>query len=361
MTTNTAPHATHLHQQAIVIDGHSDILVPIADQKARLADDFALPDPATWHPPPGMAHLDSPYFSAHTQYFGPAGQYSIPQFLAGGVTVQTCAIYMGDDHLDRALQRGLEMVWWLQKEAEENAEFEIVTSAAAIRQLKASGQCGAILSFEGFEPLGNDLRLLDIYYQLGLRMASLTHSRRNLFADGAQYGVMTGGLTLHGRDAIKRMNELGIVIDLAHISETGFWEILDLTQQPVVVSHATPYVFSQNYDETPRQPGFDLPDDSHRLKAIADNGGVVGVIWFSQADVGKVADDIETLLDVIGPDHVGIGSDLYGLQYAPQGLENIAKIPAITQCLVERGYSDDVILKILGGNFLRVFEQVWRS
>jgi membrane dipeptidase len=95
------------------------------------------------------------------------------------------------------------------------------------------------------------------------------------------------------------------------------------------------------------------------MEAIADRGGVLGLIWILHADLDDVVRDIETALEVMGPDHIGLGSDLYGLELAPEGLEDISKVPVLTRKLVERGHSDDTILKFLGGNYLRVFEQVW--
>ena len=229
---------------------------------------------------------------------------------------------------------------------------------------------GAILSFEGFEPLGPDLRFLDLYYKLGLRIASLTHTRRNLYADGAPLGLVSGaakggGLTALGRQAIRRMNELGIVVDLVHINDVGFWEILDLSQAPVICSHSTGTMFVTPGQEAvgplgiPGRPGLALPRDRERLEAIARNGGVLGIIFFYKETLDDVIADIETALEAMGPDHVGLGSDYYGLELAPRELEDVSKLPALTKRLVERGHSDEVILKILGENFLRVFEQVW--
>ncbi len=355
--------ALELHRRAIVIDGHSDILMPVADGKIRLGQQVRIPDPATWEPPLGM-QLDSVStmfgFSLHTHYFGPMGQYSIPQFLQGGVTVQVCAIYLEDSRLERALERGLEMTWWLLKEVEENDEFELVTTVADIHRIKSEGKVGAILAFEGFEPLGFDLRFLDLFYRLGLRMASLTHSRRNFFADGRQEKVKTGGLTALGQQAVKRMNELGIVIDLGHINQVGFWEVLQLSQAPVVFSHTSPRkYFPLHPEDSPIYPAADLAQGRERLEAIARNGGVVGIIFYGQQDLDDVVADIEYTIEVAGPDHVGLGSDLYGLERAPKGLEDMSRLPALTRRLLERGHSDELILKILGGNYLRVFKQVW--
>jgi membrane dipeptidase len=357
---NWEPRAAELHRRAIVIDGHSDILIPIADGKARLGEWMQVPDPQTWQPPPGATGDD--VFSAHTAYFGPAGQYSLPQLQSGGVTAQVCAIYLEDRHLDRALQRGLEMTGWLHCEVEENADLELLTSVADIHRAKREGKCGVILAFEGLEALGSDLRLLDLYYKLGLRMAGLTHSRRNLFADGMQWDTHTGGLTALGRQAVQRMNELGIVIDLAHLNQAGFWDILELSRDPVVLSHssARPY-FPFQAGLHPRYPPADVTRGRERLEALARNGGVFGVIFYRQTDLEAIVADIEHVIDRIGPEHVGLGSDFYGVDNAPRGLEDISRLPALTEALLRRGHSDEVVLKILGGNYLRVFEQVWKK
>ena len=362
---STVAHAAKLHQRAIVIDGHSDILMPIADGKIRLGERATVPDPATWEPPLGItgnAQGVVTEFSPHTYYFGPIGQYSIPQFLSGGLTVQVCAIYIEDCDLERALQRGLEMTWWLHQEAAENDDFELVTAVADVHRLKREGRCGGVLALEGLEPLGFDLRFLDLFYKLGLRMASLTHSRRNFFGDGTQAHVQTGGLTELGKQAIKRMNELGIVIDLGHLNQVGFWEVLEISQSPVVISHRGPRKFYPlRPEDSALHPALDISRGHERLDALARNGGVLGVIFYGQNSFDDVVADVEYVMELIGPDHVGLGSDLYGLDTSPPGLDDISKIPALTEALVRRGHSDEAILKFLGGNYMRVFEQVWRS
>jgi len=357
--------AEQIHQSAIIIDGHCDILMPIADGKIRLGDRADIPDPKTWQPPLGImgnARDDVSTFSPHTYYFGPIGQYSLPQLLSGGVTVQVCAIYLEDHHLERALQRGLEMTWWLHKEVEDNDEFELVTTVADIHRIKQAGKCGGVLALEGFEPLGFDLRFLDIFYKLGLRMASLTHNRRNFFADGTQSHICTGGLTDWGKEAVKRMNEFGVVIDLAHLNQAGFWDVLKITQAPVVLSHRSPrQLFPIQPEDSPMHTALDVSRGRERLEALADNGGVFGVIFYGQDCLNEIVEDIEYMIDIVGADHVGLGSDLYGQDTAPEGLEDISKIQALTEALARRGYSNQVIHKILGGNYLRVFEKVWKG
>lgn len=362
---DVAAHAAELHRQAIVIDGHSDILGPISEGKMRLCDRVEVPDPAAWQPQPGVRGEGAFRLSAYNVFFGPMGQFDIPRFREGGITAQVCAIFLPDRDLDFALKRGLEMVWCLHREAEEAADFEVVTTAADIHRLKREGKCGGILALEGCDALGTDVRLLDLYYKLGLRMASLTHCRRNAYADGVQPGIRTGGLSALGKLAIGRMNELGIVVDLVHIGEAGYWETLELTKAPVVLSHSTGTMFSLPagvaYGEPGTRPGLARHRDRERLQALARNGGVLGIILVEKTDIDDLVDDIETAMEIMGPDHVGLGSDYYGLDRAPRGLEDVSKWPMLTQRLVERGHSDEVILKVLGGNYVRVFQQVWRD
>jgi membrane dipeptidase len=360
----SAARAADLHRSAIVIDGHCDILVPLADGKIRLGEPIVLPDPATWEPPLGLmggVTGDLAGMSPHSYYFSCAGQYSIPQLRAGGVTVQVCAIFLEDHQLERALQRGLEMAWWLHREVAENEGFKLITAVSDIHRLKETNQCGAILAFEGFEPLGFDLRFLDIFYQLGLRLASLTHNRRNQFADGWQPHIDLGGLTALGKQAIRRMNELGIVIDLGHMNQVGFWEIMELSTDPVVLSHTSVRkLFPARPEDSLWYPARDVSQGHERLRLLADKGGVVGIIFYGTEDIADVIADMEYALELIGPNHVALGSDFYGLDGAPKGLETIDKLPRLTEALVRRGHADETILKILGGNYLRVFEQVWK-
>jgi membrane dipeptidase len=360
--------ARELHNRAIVIDGHCDILIPVSEGKMILGDRVTVPDLETWLPPPGLDQHPLVQFGAqpHTVYFGCMGQYDIPRFVEGGLTAQVCAIYLDDDKLAQPLQHGLMMTWQLHQAVATYDNFELVTMAADIRRVKKDGHIGAILSFEGCEALGTDIRILDLYHMLGLRIASLTHTRRNIYADGCLAAEKSGGLTDLGKRLIRRMNDLKIIIDLVHIGEVGFWEILDLTTAPVMLSHSTPTMFPNSVPDAtapfggkiPR-PRLELPRDRAVLEALTQNGGVLGLTWVCHATLDDVVRDIETALEAVGPDHIALGSDLYGAETAPRGLEDISKAPAITQKLLERGHSDEIIIKFLGENYMRIFEQVW--
>jgi membrane dipeptidase len=360
MTGDTQPdRARELHRRAVVIDGHSDILSTLADGRMRLRDRVEVEPPETWQgadyvkmPPNTTPYEPTPY----SFWFECMGQYDIPRFREGGVTAQVMAIFIGHEHLHRSLERALDMVAAFHREIEANPDaLRPATTAGDIRRAKANNQTALLLSLEGAEPLGENLGLLDVFYRLGLRMVSLTHSRRNAWADGTQFDVHTGGLTYLGRALIRRMNELGIVIDLAHLSDAGVWEVLEHAQAPVIYSHTT----------VAAMPGYktgltdlDPQRGTTKLKALADQGGVAGVIFVEQPDVAAVVDDVEALIDHVGDDHVGLGSDFVSLAHAPKGLEDISKLPAVTDEMVQRGWSDETILKVLGGNLLRVFEQV---
>lgn len=360
---DAARHAAELHRKAVVIDCHSDILMPIADGLVRLGTQVEIPDPTQWKPPFEIVGTESyDYRWPLNNMFGCIGQYSIPQFMAGGLTAQVCAVFVEDHQLENALKRSLEMVYWLHREAKENANFELVRTAADVYRLKREGKCGGILALEGLEPVGHDLKLLDLFYELGLRMASLTHNRRNYFADGTQHHVKAGGLSDTGKQAVRRMNELGIVVDVCHIDQEGFLETLEISTAPVVLSHRSPLkYFPLRPDDSPHHPAYNVSRGRERLEALARNGGVFGVFFLSCKDIDDVVADIEHVIDVVGPDHVGLGSDLYGLQFAPRGLEDMSSLGALTEGLVRRGHSDEVILKVLGGNFMRVFEHVWKD
>ncbi len=365
--TRRGAAARELHRRAIVVDGHSDILIPVTEGKMTLGERVEVPD-LDWEPPPGLENNPLVRFGmgAHTVWFGPMGQYDLPRWREGGVTAQLCAIYLDDDWLRDPVRRGMEMVWNLHEQVDRHDELVLATTVGDIRRAREEGRVALVLTFEGCEALGTDPRFLDLYYRLGLRSGSLTHTRRNIFADGCWAADRRGGLTRLGKEVVRRMDDLGIVIDLVHIGEVGFVEILELTRNPVILSHTTPTMFPDTAPEAqdllggklPR-PRLELPRDRWMLEALAANGGVLGLIHVAHRDLESVVRDVETALDVMGPDHIGLGSDHYGREMAPAGLEDISKLPRLTETLAARGHPDEVIVKFLGENYLRVFEKVW--
>lgn len=370
LSDKTSAKIKELLQEAVVIDGHSDVLIPLTEDKMDIADRVKIPDAQSWQAPPGLENTPLVQFGLdpHTAYFGCMGQYDIPRWRAGGINTQLCAVYLDDNKLDVPFKKGMEMVYTFHKTVEANDDLVHCLTAQDIREAKADGKIGWVLTFEGCESLGADYRMIDLYHKLGLRAASLTHTRRNIFAEGCWGADKQGGITPLGRKLVQRLLDLNIVIDLVHIGKEAYWEILDMADQPVILSHSTPTMFDSTLEEDqdvmggklPR-PGLELPRDRAMLEALAKNGGVLGMIWILYRDMGDAVRDFETALAVMGPDHIGLGSDLYGHQLATPGLEDISKLPNLLGALIERGHSDETLLKFLGGNYLRVFEKVWGS
>jgi membrane dipeptidase len=356
--------AARLHQSAFVIDGHSDILLPVVGGVTTLSDPWPASERARWQTvaanQPAPAMEDVPYeLDGLAMLTAPAGQYELPLLEQGGVTAQCVAIYMGEEHLDHALETALEMVAALHRHVDAHADrCLLATSAADLRRAKAEGKVAYILTMEGAEPVGRRNDLIDIFARLGLRMTTLTHSRRNALADGTQQDIHTGGLTALGKRAVQRCQEFGIVIDLAHMSDRGFWDIIELADGPVLCSHTSVLTPS---------PGYRLPWDEinptygmTKAEAIAKTGGLVGVVFWSMADTAALVAECDALLEQIGAAHIGLGTDFFGFRQAPRDLQHIGELPALTEALVQRGYDDATIEGVLGGNYLRIFEQIWK-
>lgn len=324
------------HRELLVFDGHSDLLMPITDGVQRLADTVDRDMLTHWQC---------------------TGQYSVPAFQAGSVSAQVCAIFIDEPYLARPLHQAAKMTGAFLREIRQNPQTLVQgRTAADITNAKAKAQTALILALEGAEPLQQDLSLLDAFYEWGVRFIGLTHSRRNLFADGTQQDIQVGGLTRLGFAAIERMQELGIVVDLAHLASPGFWDVIGVTQQPVVVTHTAPATAVAGYRER-----FDAYDPAHKvtkLEAIARTGGVVGVLFYSMPDLDAVARELEFVIDRVGDDYISLGSDFYGRDASPATLNDVGDLPQLTQHLLERGYSRARIAKLMGGNLLRVFAQV---
>jgi membrane dipeptidase len=358
--------ANDLHRRAMVIDGHSDILLPVVNGITTLDRLFPDDQLTRWqtvadHMPTPLRMSDVPYeLDPLALHIAPAGQYELPLLEQGGVTAQCVSIFLPENRLDEALETALEMVAVLHRTVEANADrCLLATSVADIRRAKREGKVAYVLTMEGAEPFGSRLDLIDIFHRLGLRMTTLTHSRRNLLADGTQQDIETGGLTSLGKRAVRRCTELGIVLDTAHLSDRGFWDLVELVDGPVLCSHTSVLTPS---------PGYRAPWDEvnptygmSKAQAIASTGGLIGVVFWSMADTATLVREVGAIIELTGPDHVGLGTDFFGFRDAPTDLRHVGELPALTSALVGRGYSDDTITKVLGGNYLRIFEQTWGS
>ena len=359
----TTEHARELHFSSIVVDTHSDSLGRTVDNGDDLGTDT------------GRGHMD------------------LPRMRTGHQTAQFFAAYVHPDYMEQgvAVQRVLQYTDALNRLCQEYPdEIELARTASDIRRIVGAGILAGILCREGGHAILDDLAVLREFHRLGVRYMTLTHNNTNNWGDGILDEPRNGGLTNFGRDVVREMNRIGILVDVSHVSVNTFWDAMETTTKPVIASHSSSYVICQN----PRN----MNDD--QLRAVAENDGVVGVnfevTFLSQsrnveenrlnkqrdqelaaaADDGRmeieskykaliekldrpdwteIVDHIDHIVKVAGIDHVGLGSDFDGCRL-PNGMEDCTKVPKITEELVRRGYSDTDVVKILGENTLRVME-----
>ena len=227
-------------------------------------------------------------------------------------------------------------------------------SHAEIIQANEEGKIAAMLSIEGADVLEGRLSMLRVYHRLGVRMVGLVHSLRNLLADGVSDNRTKGGLSQFGVEVVEELNRLGMMVDVSHLSDAGFWDVMEASKDPVVASHSN----SRAVCPHPRN----MTDDM--IRALAEHGGVMGMnfatdfVHETNPSVETLVDHIDHIVDLVGPEHVGLGSDFDGIPSTPRGLEDASKMPALTEELVKREYSEDYIHLILGGNHLRLVKQV---
>ena len=277
----------------------------------------------------------------------------------------------------------------LLKAIDAAASVRVAHTVDDIRAAKAEGGSAVILGFQNSDPIEGSLEYLDLFHRLGLRIVQLTYQRRNLAADGCGEPA-NGGLSVFGRELVGELNRLGILIDLSHTGYSGTMEAIELSQAPVSVTHAC----LQKFNPVPRNK------TDEEIKALAARGGVFGMNAIARlisptgrqegATIDQFVDQIDYLVELVGVDHISIGLDVnegltpelfeqrrHGfLKQYPEltmdgdfpfehyylfGLTSMANVRLITETLVARGYADEDVLKILGGNFLRLLEQAWQS
>lgn len=314
-----------LHRESIIVDAHCDTLTAMLEQNRRLGE-FSL-----------RGHLD------------------LPRLKAGGIKVQFFAAFISPEFKKFALRRALDLIDLYYQEIEANNKDIIhVENLREIDKALASGKIASLLSVEGGEALECSLGVLRVLYRLGVRSLTLTWNDRNDLGNGVFKSRTNGGLTPFGVAVVEELNYLGMLVDVSHLSEKGFWDVVKVSKQPVIASHSNCRALCEN----PRN----LSDK--QIKALAEKGGVVGINYVpsflggKEPSVKEVLDHIGHAVSVGGVECVGLGSDFDGTDMLPSGLGDCSKISVITRGLIERGYSDSAIKKILGGNFLRVIGQV---
>jgi membrane dipeptidase len=326
------------------------------------------------------------------------GHVDLPRMRDGAVNVPFLALWVPAYYRGaEAVRRMLDMRDAAQHMVDAHSqEIEIAGNARDIERIVRAGRIAAVVTVEGGHQIDNDLGVLRMYYRLGIRCMTLTHLRSNDWADSSTDKPVHNGLTEFGKDVVREMNRLGMLVDVSHVSDKTFYDTLAVSTQPVIVSHSC----CRALCSIPRNVTDDM------LRALTKNGGVIGINfgsgflnqegadalmraisgisaaepnltgkelddyaakeyqsilnyqWNATATVDDMVKHIEHAVKVAGIDHVGLGSDFDGGIDPPKGLEDISKRIVLRQALKGRGYQDADIDKIMGGNFWRVIQRV---
>jgi membrane dipeptidase len=354
--------ALRIHYNAIVVDGHIDTPLLMLDEGYSFTQRHAS----------HQSHVD------------------LPRMFEGGLDAAFFSIYVAPyfGEGEGATARARAMIAELKKQVATRPDsVQIATTADAVRRLTRSGKKAVLMGLEGGHALAASPEVLRELYDEGIRYVTLTHINTNAWADASQAPARWDGLNDLGRDLVAEMNRLGVLVDLSHTSDSTFYDALAVSQAPVLVSHSSMRALT---------PGVRNIDDA-MLRALADNGGVVMINFFDamvnqqqaeamaaarnrlpgdtlthlwnmlytvrsergtpSATLDDVLDHIDHAVQVAGIDHVGLGSDFDGVFDLPDGLQDVTRLPWITHGLLQRGYSEAAIYKILGGNALRVLDE----
>ncbi len=361
-----------LHREALVWDTHNDLSYRVLYEKLDIGQRL------------------------------PAGHVDIPRLEEGGVDVQTVALYVENflyPHPGRCYRQAKDLLVAMRGAIDENADrVELARTGTDVERIVAAGKIAMPIAIEGGHAIENSLDNLREFYDLGVSSMTLTHNVSHDWADSGADEPRWGGLNDLGRDVVREMNRLGMVIDISHVSDEAFFDVLEVTEDPVIASHSGCRAINPHRRN--------MSDEM--LTALAENGGVIGIVfvlnylsvdyadamselhavsrpWFEQVPeiedldlriavqhlnqgrewplenlptIDDVLDHIDHAVQVAGVDHVGLGADMYPRTPSPVGIRGVHDYPNITRGLKERGYGDEDVKKIMGGNFLRVWKQV---
>jgi len=338
------------------------------------------------------------------------GHIDIPRWREGGVTAPFLAAYVNADYAKSggSAKKALEFIDLIHRIVDSHPKDLVFTdSVAGIRQAKKDDKIAILIGIEGGHAIEDSLGALSSFYRLGVRYMTLTHTNTNAWADSSgnffrtdfdpKMYVVHGGLTDFGREVVLEMNRLGMLVDVSHVSEKTMADVLAVSKAPVFASHSSCRALSN----IPRN----MTDE--QIKAVTAKGGVVMVnfsslfldqksvdaylsaraavkpqidavqekykddpktsaaevlkitktIHYPDADWTKVVDHIERVMKLGGPQSVGLGSDFDGIDDPPTGLEDVSKLPKVTEELLRRGHSEEVVRGVLGENFLRFWDR----
>lgn len=364
--------ALRIHREALLIDGHNDLPYQYRERNdlSFRTIDIARPQP--------QLHTD------------------IPRLRKGGVGAQFWSAYVDATTAKEktAVRQTLEQIDVIHRFVQRYPDtFEMASTADDILRIRKAGKIASLIGVEGGHSIDNSLGVLRMYYALGVRYMTLTHSETLDWADSATDTPKNNGLSEFGRNVVREMNRLGMMVDLSHVSVDVMKQAIAISSAPVIFSHSSAYALAPH--------ARNVPDDV--LKLLKQNGGVVMVNFFPgfltpegaraskelfaayrklkaqikdpkefertwalwkkerpmpRGSVHTVVDHIEHIIKIAGVDHVGLGSDYDGISSTPMQLEDVSCYPFITQEMLNRGYNRQQIHRVLGGNVLRVMREV---
>lgn len=303
------------------------------------------------------AHCDTVHLFAKEQYDfwrqNTCGHIDYPRLKRGGVNLQFFALFVEPEYKPfLALPRALQLLEHLLQEMEKEKEKTILirTKNDLQRAVENPQKLAVLMALEGGEPLEGGKEIIQVFYRLGLRCVGLTWNQRNQLADGAGVGEGAGGLTKQGRDVVNFLNSLGIVVDGAHLSKRSFYDLLDASDKPVLVSHANAAALCPHTRNL----------DKEQLLALKSHKGVVGVTFYpdfiapQEATLEKLLDHFCYMADLAGVEILGLGSDFDGIEKVLPELSDVSRLPVLTAGLRRRGFAEKEIAAIMGGNMLRL-------
>ncbi|MCA1624673.1 MAG: membrane dipeptidase [Acidobacteria bacterium] len=370
--------ALKIHQKAVVIDGHNDIPSPMVDEDFDLATNSV-----------GKFHRDGDPF--HTD---------LQRLKQSGITGEFFSIYVSGSTLKTggAMRRAMDLIDATNREVEKHPNALVsCTTAAEIRRAKKQNKVCVLMGIEGGYVIENSLYALRNFYRLGIRYMTLTHNVTHDWADAHRDEAKNNGLSDFGKEVVREMNRLGMLVDISHVSEKTMSDVLEVSTAPIIASHSSARGVANHTRNVP----------DAILKRVATNGGVIMINFYPsfldertnaeenerskklkpQLDAlrdqykndqqaynaaerkllaenpiyvptyARIVDHIDHIKKVAGIDYVGIGSDFDGVPFLPAGMNGAEDLPLITYEMLRRGYSEADIRKVLGENFLRAFTQ----
>jgi membrane dipeptidase len=363
--------ARRIHASAPLVDGHNDLPWEIRE---KAQGDISVMNP------------DGPLPAQHTD---------VPRLAQGGVGGVFWAAYVPVERIAEggAAAFAMAQIGLIKRMSDQSPVLEMAYTADDVVRIHREGRVASLIGIEGGHAIENSLDVLRQFYELGVRYMTLTHSSTIDWADAATDSARHGGLTRFGEEVVHEMNRLGMLVDLSHVSPETMADAIRASEAPVIFSHSSARAIADH----PRN----VPDDV--LRMLKDNGGVVMINFYSgfveptgaaqmrnmfdvqrryreqypndpeaarraydewrranpvpRGTVATLADHIDHVVRVAGIDHVGLGSDFDGVTSLPEGMDDVSRFPYLTAELLRRGYSDDDVRKVLGGNVLRVMRQ----